>query len=262
MAPVAARRWARHTDYVRLAMGLAPNSAPHQHVRRFRAALYHAWRVPCTNFLKETLWRLAVDSIPGGAIRPWLCPCDLHAHPPVRSSRLHSFWDCPVAAAVRTQVDSALGVPVSRPALWLLGPPPVHNLDPGVWRLVCLAALSAMEHGRALLWAHRCSPDWPEPGALGWAALARAGPLPAHLLQAHVLPHALAARDALVRRVARSAAVRFWHNLQDFASAHSLPPPGWAVTPATPFLHISPAGFLSVHLPPAAPPEAGVLDDD
>ena len=81
------------------------------------------------------------------------------------------------------------------------------------------------------------------------------------MLRVHVMPHAFAARDAIVRRVARCAAVRFWHNLQDFAAAHAVPPNGWAVAANSPFLHLSPAGILTVNLPPAAPPEAGILDD-
>lgn len=262
MATTAARRYARHSEYVKMALGLPANANAHQHVRRFRSALRQAWRIPCTNALKETLWRLAVNSIPGGVIRPWLCPCDLHS-PPIQSSRVHSFWTCPVALAVRAQLDNTLGVAVARPSLWLLGPPPLPNLDDNIWRLVSLAALSAMEHGRALLWAHRCSPDWPDPGVLAWANLARSSPIPAHVLRALVFPQAMAARDAIVQRVARSAAVRFWHLLQDFASAHAThPPAGWAIAPNHAFLHLSPAGLLAVNLPPSAPPAAGVLDDD
>jgi len=66
--------------------------------------------------------------------------------------RLHHFWECPVAEAVRGQVAAGLGagVEVGRAHLWLARPPPCPGpagggaAHAGLWAVVCLAALCAM----------------------------------------------------------------------------------------------------------------------
>ena len=226
------------------------------------AALNTAWKeVPCFNAVREPLWRLAINAVPGANIRPWHCSCDLHGQP-AASSRLHAFWDCPVAVAVRSQLAAGLppGTVVSRANVWLLQPPAgVPGLCPRAWAMVALAALEAMEFGRRYLYALRCSPDWPDPGPAGHVALARA--LPNFIFPAHVRPHILAARDACVQRVTNTAAGRFWRTLGEFAHLHSGQPRRWALTPAHPFLHTRPDGSIALALPAgvAAPPGE---DDD
>jgi hypothetical protein len=280
MAPTALHRRARHAAYCRQALAAPAASNVTQTLATFRAAQRQAWRLPCGNHLKEPLWRLSIDCVPGARIRPWRCPCDLLAAP-IPSPRSHSFWDCPVASAVRGQLASALGrapADLPRASIWLLspppllpGPPPLPNPPPlpapppppqpppipappapagpvhaDVWTLVALAAIAAMEYGRALLWAHRHSSSWPDPGPLGLAVLAR-GPLPAHVVRSHILPHIQAARDVAVASVGRAACTHFWRSLQDFATAH----PDWAagqLGPAHPFL-CERAGRLHVSIP-------------
>ena len=263
LAPTEEERAALYAAYAREA-ALAPDLAQPSPERLVLAALRLAWKgVPCYNTVKETLWRLAIHAVPGGRIpaAAWRCPCDLHG-PPAPSSRLHSFWACPVARAVRRQV--ALGLPpgavVQRADLWLLHPPAgALGLCPRAWALVALAALTAMEHGRKYLWALRNSPEWPDPGPAGHVALARA--LPNFIFPAHVRRHILAARDALIQRVANAAAGHFWRTLHDFTLLHAVPPRRWALTPAHPFLHVMPDGSLGLSLPAGvpAPPEE---DDD
>lgn len=250
-------REARHAAFAREAAD-APNLAPPHPERQVQAALTLAWRdVPCLNAIRETLWRLSIGAVPGANIRPWRCSCDLHGAPSP-SSRLHTFWECPVAQAVRQQLAAALpaGTSVRRANVWLLQPPAgVPGLCPRAWALAALAALEAMEFGRRYLYALRASPEWPDPGPAGHAALA--GALPNFIFAAHIRPHVMAARDALVSRVANAAAGRVWRTLGDFAHLHLTPPPRWALTPAHPFLHVLPNGTLGLALPVGvvAPPD-------
>jgi hypothetical protein len=223
----------RHATFCRQALGLPARAGVGPVLQQFQAALHTAWRLPCANSAKEPLWRLAVDCTPGCTIRPWLCHC---ARTPFPSARLHTFWDCPVAQAVRTQIDHVLApsapTPTSRANVWLLGPPPLPHITPGVWTLVCLCALAAMEYGRTLLWAqHHHLPAAPAPQ---WA-----NPL---------------------RAVSNAAVARFWHLLQDFARAN---PRHWTLPHSHPFLHTittaDPRGRLDIHLPSPTVP-SGAAD--
>lgn len=257
MAPTAATRLARHADHCRLALDLGPRADVRPALVRFRSTLRHAWRLPCANTTKEPLWRLAINSFPGCTIRPWRCPCDLHAiHP---NPRNHAFWSCPAAQAVRAQLAAALGPAtpsVPRVSLWLLTPPPGAPVHPAVWTLVGLCALAAMDFGRAFLWAHRHSSSWPDPGPAGMAAIPEQ--LPAHLFDSHIWPHVAAARATAVTAVSHAAAARFWHLLQDFALAN---PHHWALPADHPFL-CTREGRLTVHLPAEAPALPAALHAD
>jgi hypothetical protein len=210
-----------HSEFVGMALSTSARTTAPAAVANFRAALAAAWRLPCDNAIKETLWRLAINCIPGSRAHPWHCPCGFQA-PRSVSSRQHSFWDCPVAVAVRDQLATAMGSPPTRASLWLLRPTPA-GLCPGSWTLVCLAALDAMDFGRRYLWAgHR-----------------------SHRTDAVPQPAAVVA-------VGNAAAARFWHNLQDFTAAHAAPPPSWPVSPGHPFLYLR-DGRLALRLPAHAP---------
>lgn len=246
-APFARARQDSHTRFCRQALQAVPNANISAQVAQFQTALHRAWRLPCTNSMKEPLWRLAVDGIPGHHCNPWRCPCSLSTARLPAVNRSHSFWDCPVAATVRHQLASALppGTNITRASVWLLGPPPAPNVHHGAWSVVCLAAIAAMEYGRALLWAHRHSPSWPDPGPDGLALL-QLTPLPYHLTAAVILPAVRSERDMTVATVGRAAAARFWHLLQDFA--HVNPAIAWDLPQAHPFLH-SEDGALVVRVP-------------
>jgi hypothetical protein len=141
---------------------------------------------------------------------------------------------------------------VDRAAVWLLRKPSPALVDP-VWRLVCLAALDAMDFGRRLLWARRHATDWPDPGPVGLAAL-RLAILP-DLVDSHVWPAVTAARAVTVDAVSNQAVARFWLTLSDFADTHVEPPAGFVTTPAGhPFLAVV-GGRLRARLPPGLPVE-------
>ena len=96
-----------------------------------------------------------------------------------------------------------------------------------VWRVVCLAALQAIDYGRRRLWAM-------------WSQAGR----PADIVQ----------RQPLVQIVVRASLCRFWELLYDFVGARvGLPGDGWAsVGPDHPFLAVPLAlpAVVGVRLPP------------
>jgi hypothetical protein len=233
-----------HAAFITAAVGSPATPAHHT---RLKATFAAVWRLPCANRLKAPLWRLAAGAVPGTRVHPWRCPCDLHSTP-ARPGPAHSFWDCPVALAVRTQLDAALpGVHLTRADVWLVHKPRPALLDP-VWQVVCCAALEAMDFGRRMLWARRYAPGWPDPGPRGLQAL-RQAVLP-DLVDAHVWPAIVAARAAAVQEVANRAAARFWLTMADFADAQVQVPVGFQhIQPAHPFLALT-NGRLVARIPP------------
>jgi hypothetical protein len=195
-------------------------------VAQLRAALNRLWRLPWENTAKEPFWRLIYDALPTAARqhRPDPCPCG-HDVP----DRHHHYWTCPVAQAVQATINSCLTAarpgapPVQRHHIWLAqAPPRVHC---GVWDVVCLAAVRAMDKGRRALIRETLAPHNP------------ADP---------PTPAALAARCG---EVARGA---FWSSLHSFTS-HRRIPPGWQdnCPPGHPFMCYDPAlQLLTVHRPP------------
>ena len=155
------------------------------------------------------------------------CPCGgLAAGASAEEARLHHHWSCPVAAAVLGSIEAAIArvrgatgddAILPREALWLMEPPPRRQrVHPGVWQVVCLAAASAMDHGRRRLVAmhlerHRPPRDrnqrtlwevWqPQTGR---QQLQQASP-------------------ALLERVKKGAVARFWQGLADFAEVGKVP---------------------------------------
>jgi len=158
---------------------------------------------------------MAVGATPGSRVRPWTCPCVGGTAPP-SCSRMHTFWECPVAVAVRGQLESGLGgLTVQRSAVWLLDPPS-PSVDARAWPLVAMAAVAAMDYGRRMLWARR-----------------REDPAP-------------------LLAVAHLSVARFWRVIAEFAAVTRAPPRGWAVGPQHPFLRLV-ADCLEVSLPGGAP---------
>jgi hypothetical protein len=181
---VTAARRAAHLAYVRAATGRPAMPAASEEYRTFVRTLPHAWRLQCDNRLKEALWRLAVNALPGARLRPntWRCPCTADG-PPASTGRLHSHWDCPVAQAVRGQLVAAelpcgpLPAEPARAHVWLLRSPG-DRVAEGPWALVALAAVAAMEFGRRRLWALTHA------GAEREAAVAAAGNMAAEWFRA------------------------------------------------------------------------------
>jgi hypothetical protein len=160
MGPVHALRHSCHSRFVAEALDLGGATPPEDELTAFATLLAGNWLARWENLQKETLWRMAVDGAPGGNSRVrFACPCCGGNTPPgLDSPRIHCFWTCPVACAVIREVERALPLPphaqpLSRACMWLAKPPPaVPSLHAGVWQVVCMAALSAMEHGRRQAW--------------------------------------------------------------------------------------------------------------
>lgn len=163
----------------------------------------------------------------GGVCFRGACPCG-HQWGLVRDSavhREHVFWSCPVAVAVREQIQAGLGQVggLERHHLWLLATPSPACCS-SVWQIVCLAAVSAMEFGRKRLWAQ--------------------------LRQGGV-------SDSWVAEVGRAAGLRFWAELQDFVLDRGrVVGSGWdrataAAGPGHPFLQKDLPGVpgWSLHVP-------------
>ena len=134
-----------------------PLPSPLPPLAELSAVLRRLWRLPWENGRKETFWRLAYDALPTAARLHVNEPCPCGAAVP-RPGRQHHFWDCPVARAVVGQLEAARAVaaaPAPPPApptladVWLARPP--NGVHAGVWGVVCLAAVEAMDHGRRRL---------------------------------------------------------------------------------------------------------------
>lgn len=234
LQPITEERTQRMQAFVRLALEEPGQQQPAAEavdaaVHELQRQLGRVWRgVRWENSNKEVYWRLLVDGLP--------TPQRLHTGEPclcggaVAPGRDHVYWGCPVAVAVRQQLEGAMpGVQLSRAAVWLMRAP--QGIHVGVWRVVCLAALSAMDYGRKQL--HRLD------NLQQCSSVARQ--------QATVVPMLV---------VPQMAATMFWALLQDFAVLGAAPR-GWgAVLGAShPFLHwLSPFGpRLRLHRPAVGP---------
>lgn len=242
--PLAIVRTAAHTEYIQQAVEPAPRAPDQpQLLRNLQRSLQSVWKLPWEAEYKDTLWRLAVNGIQGAGgagicfARP--CPCGYamttyhrhHNHSHLH--RLHSFWSCPVAVAIRRQLETQLNTPqLSRSALWLLTPPTPH-INTGVWQVVCTAAISAMDLGRRCMWSAYIAAGRPDPNPA----------LPA------------------VTQAATTAVQHFWQLLIQFSDRQTIPagPAWWGLGSAHPFLAATPPNGqeeqdfhpLSVRLPPA-----------
>lgn len=190
------------------------------------------WRLPWENEHKVPFKRLVLNGfrIYGSDRLPpaqqCQCPCGRGV-----PGRWHCFHACPVARAVWRSVAVASGAfsgagamapPLALRHAWLAEPPP--GVAPGVWLVVVLAAVEALDKGRRCLLAL-------------WLA-ARDADVAADR-----------APDAVRARVVRASAVAvesFWALLGDFAALNSARlPRGWQceqLPPAAPFLHAVPGG--------------------
>ena len=182
LAPQVEQRSLQHAAYAAQALhqsGL-PRGAWGACAQAFVSTLRQVWRVPWENRHKEVLWRLAVNGVAGAGgcdvCFSTACACGFALTPAQCRARQgglhrqHVFWDCPVALAVRAQLQRGLGVGVGQVAqhhVWLLQPPG-EEIQRVVWQVVALAALGAMEAGRRYLW--RCRHE----GMEAVAALERA----------------------------------------------------------------------------------------
>ncbi|KAL4859077.1 Retrovirus-related Pol polyprotein from type-2 retrotransposable element R2DM [Chlorella vulgaris] len=205
-SPTATRRAAQYfTPFGLLADAAAP--APAAVVQ---AVLARLWRVRWENCHKEAFWRLVCDAVPTASRLHMDQPCQCGGAP---ADRRHYFWTCPVARGV---VDSIAGeltarqllpAPLAAAHIWLAAAPAgVHG---GVWDVVSLAAVAAMDHGRRRMYAMSLAPP----------------PLP-----------------PLVPVCLRSARARFWTLLTDFVALRCAPASWQAhLPPGHPFIYFDAA---------------------
>lgn len=286
MQPCSEARAAMHRRYVAVAL---LNAVPAEvgEVRgvlaqpaaltAFREGLAALWQVPCDNAHKDVLWRMAVRGVPGaggcGVSHNrscgcgWRCPRVAVPGQEGRELRawamqLHVFWGCPVALVVRRALEGVLHAAtpwrgrLQRHHLWLLQSP-APGVLPGVWSVVCAAAVSAMAQGRSCMWglmfrerdaalvAFRAAVERAEAALAGqdlrvWrqarledyfpvlargdaAAESEGGSSEDGEEEVGVVP-----RPALMQRAGRLAVAKLWGVLQDVALTSVKPPRGWA----------------------------------
>ena len=191
--------------------------------------LRRLWRLPWENCQKEPFWRLIYDAFPTAARLHLDEPCMCGGAP---ADRHHHYWSCPVAQAVTDSISAALAErqpqhapqPLTLGQLWLARPP--GGVHEGVWQVVCLAALRAMDGGRRRMYALRFGPANPPP----------------HFA-------------SLVASSARFAVRRFWSLLADFVGLGRVPRTWRArCPPGHPFIYFDPTSrSFTVDRPALAP---------
>ncbi len=184
-----------------------PPGAQTSGLAHLESAMRTLWRIPWDNLRKETLWRLSINGVSGAGGHDIASggPCACGWHPPTPATpvarasavRSHCFWGCPVAQAVMAEVMRGLphpSPPLYGADIWLLRVPLSTPLHPGIWALVCMVAIHAMEKGRRCLWRT-------------------------------VFRQRAAGADlaAAVQQASRTAAARFWCLLQDFVDLQLVP---------------------------------------
>jgi hypothetical protein len=116
------------------------------------------WALKVANIYKESAWRLTLNAFPTAQRMHLSTPCP--ACGLAAPGFQHLFWMCPVADAVRSEIERQLiachmlEIPrrLACADIWLarLPNPSLHRI---VWDLVCLAAIHAMDVGRRAAWA-------------------------------------------------------------------------------------------------------------
>ena len=211
LGAVNAERARKHQAFIDLALRPEPGRAPpppaaHADLAAcFRGLFKTRW----DNSSLEVFWRLALNGLPNAARMPGsdpvACVCGEAA-----PDREHHYWSCPathmllgiLGRELRRSVAAGGGNPdtvtLRRDHLWLMRKPPgwLEGLPVGLWQVVCLAALCAMDSARKL--AFKIVAKLPAPA-----------PTPGAML-----------------RVRASAAANFVALLQDFA-VYAEPPKAW-----------------------------------
>jgi exonuclease III len=229
-----AEEWERFARQARVEQPGAPQA-------RVGTLVREAWRAPVEGRVKEVFFRLTLNGVNAAGGHDILfttpCACGYVAArgQPSQVHRAHAFWDCPVAEAVRAQLQAGMppACQVQRHHVWLLRSPDEQHCTGAVWRVVAMVALQAMELGRAALWSARqrlLHGDLP------------AGATPLQVAQ-------------------RQAVGRFWLLLMDVAAMSTRMEDWPGLTPQHPFLgpRAPGTGFgvLEARVPVAAPVPLG-----
>ena len=235
-----ALRDSKHAAFIAAATGgVAAGVVPAQ-LASLRSTLARAWSLKWENQHKEVLWRMTVQGVRGvaahGLPTTHPCPCGgLPAGACAEVALRHHFWACPVAAAVVGELQrgwkagegafAPMVPPLRREEVWLLGPPlrpsrggpQQKRMHGGVWMVVCLAALTAMDMGRRALVAMRLDREEERRRAEGRMQQGGGGRQQS-LHEAWGLPvPPPPPPPPLVPLAASKAKARFWALLADFA---------------------------------------------
>ena len=233
------------------------------------------WRLQWDNEFKEVYWRFVLNGLPTyarmGSLASQHCLCGEPG-----PGRLHHYWECPLAAAVVSAVEAHLPQPANLPPgtrallrpwhVWCMEPPRCRpRVHGGVWRVVCLAALNAMDYGRRKVYALALAAQ----AAQGQQQRQRQrllsqGQLQLEDVRVVVRPSPASAALAAQRRseqlaeLQRVVVARFWSLLVDFEVLGTAPPQ-WqaAAAPNQPFMRPNPT-WATVQLQHLQ----GVLSDD
>ena len=216
------------------------------------------WKVRWDNHVKEVYWRLVLNGLATAErLHKPAQQCLCRA---VGPGRRHHFWDCPVAQAVVQSMEAQFvghqalqpGEPLTPRHVLLMRPPATlaGTLHGGVWQVVCLAAVSAMDVGRKATakWhaqrrerqqqQHQRQPAAVQPGQHPITAFFEVQPPSAAELQRRQQRQQQreeaerlafeAERQPLLAAAKLSAVARFWELLADFVEVGAPPAKsGW-----------------------------------
>lgn len=158
LGPMRSERRAQNTVFVRLALGVNTPALIDQGLRSLSGCFKRLWTsVKWDNNFKEVYWRLVSDTLNTAHsmnIADSTCFCGF-----LCPDSVHHYWECPIAQAVVQSIMMQLspmwcartpGVcPLKRQHIWLMQPPPANKrMHKGVWCIVGLAAINAMDVGR------------------------------------------------------------------------------------------------------------------
>jgi hypothetical protein len=152
LQPILDAREAKHFAFCSQACLGLPANLQAQPIELLRV-LRRLWCLPWDNQRKEFFWRFTVDGLPTAArMHMFGEPCAVCHN--LAPGRRHHYWECPVAAAVVTELQRGLagfgGEPLRCDHVWLARPPS-PQLHKGLWLVVCQAALLGMDKGRKLM---------------------------------------------------------------------------------------------------------------
>ena len=236
-------------------------------------------------------WRLVLNGLASGErLHQQQCRCVCGPLPSDQPpGRHHHFWDCPIAKSVvevlRQQlVGGWCCVPLQPHHVLFMerprGASTTHTLHKGVWRVVCLAAINAMDLGRRAT-CHLGVQQQQQRAAAAAALRAVAAPRGQLLITDMLQPAPLTpsqqqhqqqvrqrqqlqmqqqlqqqqqAAAAQLAEVQQQAVAHFWELLEDFVALEAAPK-SWfpQVPPGHPFLRGSGDSALSVHRAAAGP---------
>lgn len=166
-----------HRDFVDVMLPTAVRGSPavvSACCKALAAAQRQLWKLQWDNAFKEVYWRLVVDGL-ATAERMHMhdCGCVCGSVAGGQPGRHHHFWSCPVVRAVVDVLQQQLvgwfpGELQPQHVLCMVCPVAVGvggapSLHKGVWRVVCLAAIHALDVGRAAAHLQRLEGSAVEP---------------------------------------------------------------------------------------------------